>query len=247
MLDSHNRVLGIHTLGQRWPRRSRLPAPGVAKPQRGQQVQLRRLRTAIRRRDADEDVVWRGFGVFDNHIEVAVIVEDARVHQFEFRVGLAASPVLLDKTRVRELSLRILVEELHVRVRRRAVEVEVVFLYILAMIPLVARQPEQPLLKNRVAAIPKRECETQVLMAVADAGDSVFIPPISFGARMIVRQVLPRCTVRAVVFTHGAPGTIADVGAPALPVGGALVGWVEALFFGIYFTSPVAALGPLRG
>src|SRR6202140_3828148 len=35
---------------------------------------------------------------------------------------------------------------------------------------------------------------------------------------MVVRQVFPGIPVRAVVFTHGAPCTFAEVGPPALPV-----------------------------
>ena len=53
--------------------------------------------------------------------------------------------------------LRILVEILHVGMRRRAVEVEVVFLHVLAVVALAVGQPEQALLEDRVVAVPQRE------------------------------------------------------------------------------------------
>ena len=50
-----------------------------------------RLATVI----ADQNVVGRGLGVFDEDVEVAVVVEDARVDQFELRLlpaSAAGSP-----------------------------------------------------------------------------------------------------------------------------------------------------------
>ena len=58
------------------------------------------------------------------------------------------------KLAVRESSLRILVQKLHIRVRRRGVEIEVVLLYIFAMIAFAARQAEKPLFQDRILAIP---------------------------------------------------------------------------------------------
>ena len=56
-------------------------------------------------------------------VEVAVVVEDAGVDQLELGVARPAAAVLLDQPVVGELALRVLVEELHVGVRRRVVEV----------------------------------------------------------------------------------------------------------------------------
>ena len=63
--------------------------------------------------------------------------------------------------------LRVLVQILHVRVRRRAVEVEVVLLDVLAVVALAVGQPEQPLLEDRVAAVPQRQREAELLLVVA--------------------------------------------------------------------------------
>src|SRR5262245_25435405 len=55
------------------------PRPAVAKPKLWQQVQGREIRSAVVRGNAHQDVGRRGLGIFDKYIEVAVVVEDARV------------------------------------------------------------------------------------------------------------------------------------------------------------------------
>ena len=113
--------------------------------------------------------------------------------------------------------LRILVEVLHVRVARHVVEVEVVLLHVLAVIALVAGQAEHPLLEDRVGAVPQREREAQLLLVVADAGDAVLAPAVGARARVVVRQVLPRGAVGAVVLAHRAPLPLGQVRAPQAP------------------------------
>ena len=70
---------------------------------------------------------------------------------------------------VRKRRLRVLVEQAHVRVGRRVVDVEVVLLHVLAVIALVRVDAEQPLLQVRIALVPERGREAQQLVAVADA------------------------------------------------------------------------------
>ena len=81
-----------------------------------------------------------GLGVFDHDIEVAILVEDARVEQLEFgplppwrRFSSISRPI-------GKLVLRILVEELHVGMGRGVVEVEVVLLDVLAVVALDGRE-----------------------------------------------------------------------------------------------------------
>ena len=107
------------------------------------------------------------FGVFHEHVEISVIVEDTGIEQFVFELLPRSPPVGLDQVPVGKLALRVLVEVLHVGVRRRAVEVEVVLLHILAMIALVVREPEQALLQDRVALVPQRQRKTKPLLVVA--------------------------------------------------------------------------------
>ena len=88
------------------------------------------------------DVFRRRLGVLDDDVEVAVLVEDAGVEQLELGALAAAAAVLLDQPAVGKLRLRVLVEELHVRVRRRVVEVEVVLLDVLAVVALAGVRPK---------------------------------------------------------------------------------------------------------
>ena len=69
-------------------------------------------------------------------------------------------------------------------------------------------------------SVPQRQREADVLMPIGDAGEPVLIPAIGSRAGVIVRKVVPRGAVRAVVFADGAPGAFTEVGSPALPVGG---------------------------
>src|SRR5258708_38608181 len=55
-------------------------------------------------------------------------------------------------------------------------------------------------------------------MAVADAGEAVFIPAVGAGARMLMREIVPGGAVGAVILAHGPPRAFADVWPPALPV-----------------------------
>ena len=158
-----------------------------------------------------------GLGVLDDDVEVAVVVEDAGVEQLELEALAVAAAVLLDQPRVGKLALRILVEVLHVRVRRRVVEVEVVLLDVLAVVALVRRQAEEPFLEDRVAAVPEGGGEDEELVAVADAGDAVLAPAIGLAAGQVVRQVVPGVAVGAVVLADGGPGALADVRPPAAP------------------------------
>ena len=173
-----------------------------------------------------------GLRVLDEHVEVAVVVEDAGVEQLVLRIAARAPAVLRDEILVRKGPLRILVEHPHVRVARNVVEVEVALLHVLAVVALVPREAEQALLEDRVRAVPQREREAQPLPVVADAGDAVLAPAIGARARVVVRQVLPRRAVGAVVLAHRSPLPLADVGAPAPPWRLALARRGEARLFG---------------
>ena len=102
------------------------------------------LRTAIRHRDPDQDVLYIALRVLDKGIKIAVVIKDAGIQEFEFRLIFAPSAVLFHQFRVRKLRLGILVQILHIGVRRRAVKIEVALFHILAVIAFVTRKPEKP-------------------------------------------------------------------------------------------------------
>src|SRR3569832_1992854 len=102
--------------------------------------------------------------------------------------------------------------------RGRTVEVEVQLLHVLAMVALRIREPEEPLLQDRILAIPQRERHAPAQRVVAESGNAVFAPTLRAAARMVVRKVVPGCAVRTVVLAYGAPLALAEVRSPALPV-----------------------------
>src|SRR5262249_22777724 len=122
-----------------------------------------------------------------------------------------------NKLVVGKLALRVLVKILHVAVRRRGVEIEVVILDIFAVVALVGHNPEGALLQYRIALVPERQSEDQQLITVADAGEAVFAQAVGLGPRHAMRQMPPRVAVGAVVFAHCAPGSLTDVRSPPPP------------------------------
>ena len=146
-----------------------VPGPLVAEPERRQDVHLGRFGAAIVDRDLNQDVFRGRLGILDEDVEVAILVEHAGIDQFVLHFLPAAAAAGLDKIGVRECRLRILVEVLHVRMRRRAVEVEVVFLDVLAVIALAVGQAEQAFLEDRVLSIPQGQGEAQPLLVVGNA------------------------------------------------------------------------------
>ena len=116
--------------------------------------------------------------------------------------------------------------------RRSGVQVEVAFLAVLAVISFVAGEAEEPLLQNRIAPIPHRDREADLLMPVRNARDSVFVPAVGFGASVIVRDIFPSGAVLAIVLAHGSPGALAEIRSPALPMRLAVSGFFESLMFG---------------
>ena len=98
-----------------------------------------------------------GLGVVDLDDPVAVLVEHAGVEQLVLGVVLAAPAVLGDEVLVRERALRVVVAPPVPRVARDGVDVPPVLLGVLAVVALVAGQAEDPLLEDRVPAVPQRE------------------------------------------------------------------------------------------
>ena len=119
----------------------------------GAAAQRRSFRSPVRRGDADKQVFRRRFGALDFHIEVTVVVKNARVEQFEFGVKLVAKPVFFHEYSIRERCLRILVQVLQVGMGWSAVEIEVIFFGVLAVVPFVARESEDPFLQEGVLPV----------------------------------------------------------------------------------------------
>ena len=182
-------------------------------------MQRRRLRSAVDRDDPDQDVVGRNLCILDEDVEIAVVVEDAGVQQLVLGLEPRAAPVFRDQVAVGKRALRVLVQVLHVRVAGHVVQVEVILLHVLAVIALRAGEAEHPLLDDRVLAIPQRKRETQLLMVVANPGDTVLAPTVRTRARMVVREVVPCATIGAVILAHRAPLPFAQGTGPRAATG----------------------------
>ena len=74
----------------------------------------RRRGSAIVRGDPDEYVLGIFLGVFDENVEVPVVVEDAGVQELVLKLGAAAAAVRVDQLAVGVGRLRVLVEVPHV-------------------------------------------------------------------------------------------------------------------------------------
>ena len=98
-------------------------------------------------------VLLRSLGELQQHVEAAVFVEGARIQYLYGSVRLRFGVSRGSASRT-DMRLRILVEVPHLGVGRRGVEVEVVLLHVLAVIALGVREPEGPLLEDRIRAVP---------------------------------------------------------------------------------------------
>ena len=152
--------------------------PVVAEPQRRQEMQVRRVRSAVDGRDAHEDVFGSTLGVFHEDIEIAVVLEDAGVEELVLHLIAGPPAVGLHQVGVGKRSVRVPVQKFHVRVRRGAIDVEVVLLDVLAVVPLAVGQAEEPLLEDRILPVPQGQREAEALLVVRDAGQAVFAPAI---------------------------------------------------------------------
>ncbi len=130
------------------------PAPGVAKPNRRQEVQRRGMGPAIRRRSSNQDIVGLRFRVLDLDVEETIVRERVCVPKFKLGIKFSAGRVLPNEFLVRERSLRIAVQHRHVTVGWRRITVEINFLYVFAVIALWPGHAKESLLEKRIALIP---------------------------------------------------------------------------------------------
>ncbi len=191
--------------------------PGVAEPELRHDVERSGLGPAVGGGDLDADVVRVVLGELHEDVPVAVLLEDSGVEQLVLELGLGATSVHRHQVAVGEGGLRILVEHLGVGVGRRAVEVEVVLLDVLAVVPLAVGEAEHPLLEDRVLAVPEAEREAEQHVVVAEPGDAVLAAQVGARAGLVVRDVVPGLDVLVHVLPNAAPLPLAEVGPPLSP------------------------------
>ena len=194
-----------------------MPGPLVAEPERWQDVHLGRFWATVVDGDLDQYVVGGSFGILHEHVEIPILIEHPRIDQFVLEFVPAPAAAGLDQVIVRKGRLRIFVEILHVRVGRRAIEVEVILLDILPMIAFAVGQPKQAFLEDRILAIPQGQREAEPLLVVGNTGQTILAPTIGARARLIVAEIIPGITTFAIVLTHRAPLALTQVRAPFFP------------------------------
>ena len=193
------------------------PGPGVPEPKCWQNVDLRAVRAGVADCDSNQDLVHAGLRVVGSDLPVPIVVEDAGIEKLELRLVAATAAVLLDQLEVGKCVLRIEVPPAHPRVSGSRVEVKPVFLGILAMVALVAGQPEDPFFEDWVAAIPESKRKAKGLPVVTETRETVLVPAVNARASVVVRKEFPGLAGRAVVLAHGPPGPLAEIWTPPAP------------------------------
>ena len=134
----------------------RPPSPGISKPERRQDMDFGRLRPAVRRVIRIKMSSGVALAYSTNTSKVAVVLEDSGVQQliFDFLPRLRFLPVA-EQIIVGIRRLRILVQILHVGMRRRGVQIEVILFNVLTVVAFAVGQAEEALFKDRVLAVPQ--------------------------------------------------------------------------------------------
>src|SRR6266705_7108228 len=65
--------------------------------------------------------------------------------------------------------------------------------------------------------IPEREGETESLLEVGNSTDAILAPAISARPRVVMREIIPRIAVRAVIFADCSPCALAQIRSPKIP------------------------------
>src|SRR5215213_5728597 len=99
--------------------------------------------------------------------------------------------------------------------RRRVFEIEIILLNVFA---LISRNAVEPFFQNRVFAVPQTDGKTEMLFAVADSGNAVFVPSEGFQMRLLERKIIPRRAVKAIIFADGPPRAFRNIRSPKFPV-----------------------------
>src|ERR1700759_5626615 len=97
------------------------------------------------------------------------------------------------------------------------IDIEIIFLYVLAVVALAVGKTEHSFLKDRILPVPKSDGKAQTLLVIADAGDAVLARTIGARSGLVVREVIPRIAILTIVFSDGSPLTLAEIRPPKAP------------------------------
>src|SRR5436309_9832811 len=98
--------------------------------------------------------------------------------------------------------------------RRRRIEVEVVLLDVFAVVALGPGEAEQPLLQDRIVAVPEGQGEAETAVVVGDPAEAVLAPAVGARPGVAGGEGAPGVAVGAIVFAHRAPLALGELGPP---------------------------------
>ena len=179
--------------------------------------------------DADEEIFGIGFGVFDEDIEVGVVVKDTGLMEFVFAFEAGPGAVICAEGIVRKCGLRIFVEAFCIGMGGSGIEVVPDFFRIFTVVSLGVGEAEEAFFEDGVVTVPEREREAESGASVTEPEDSFLAPAIGAVGRMVVGEVVPCFAVGRVIFANRAPLAFGEVGTPAAPVFGAILGFCESI------------------
>src|ERR1700733_309729 len=125
-----------------------------------------------------QNIIFVGLGIFNENVEVPVVVKSAQIEKTELRLIPTAATSLLSNLLIRKRALWVFVQHPKIGMGRQRIEIPVEFLDVLAMVALGPSHAEQTLLQMRIATIPQGDRQAQTLLVVTDPPDSVLAPPI---------------------------------------------------------------------
>src|SRR6516162_1926852 len=179
-----------------------------------------------------EHVVNIRLRIFDLDIKVAVAVENTGIDQFELhRRRTTTTCVLVDQPLIRISGLRQLVEHARVSVTGDGIEIIIQLLDVLAVAALPVGQAKQPLLEDRIAAVPQGDRQAQQLPVIGKAGNAVLAPTIGAATRLVMREIIPCGSAGTVILAHRPPLSLAEIRAPATPVFYVFAAFLDSVLF----------------
>src|SRR4051812_36945513 len=105
-----------------------------------------RLGTPVVHGDLDQQFFGICLGVFDENIEIPIVIEYTSIQQLILEVVPGTLAIRFHEITIWKLPLGILVQILHIGMGRRAVQIEVVLLHVFAMIAFAIRETEETFL-----------------------------------------------------------------------------------------------------
>ena len=98
--------------------------------------------------------------------------------------------------------------------RRGVIEIIVKLLTVFPVIAFVVGETKHAFLQDRIIVVPQCKCKAEMLIVIRDAGYAILAPAVGAGARLIMREIIPRIAIITIIFPDGSPLSFTEVGSP---------------------------------